>query len=340
MLSFVSRRLGQAAIVLLGAAIVVFALLRIIPGDPVDLIFADEGGGSEEQRQSLRRRFGLDRPLPIQFLMFCLQLLRGDLGQSFVQQASVSEIVLRALPYTIELAVASLVIAIVIAIPLGAIAGLRHGGVLDRGSTTVALFGVSMPTFWQGIMLILLFAVALPILPTSGALDVSLTGTTLTGFPILDATLHGEWDVLRSALRHIILPAITLGTTSAAGLMRLLRTSVIDVKNQEFVDALVARGLSTLRVSIHIIRNALPVTVIVLGMRIGTLLGGAVVVEVVFGWPGIGGTMIRAIELRDFPVVQGTVLLATLMVIVSNLAADIAQGFLDPRVRQGERVDS
>ncbi|MFF2634252.1 ABC transporter permease [Microbacterium sp. NPDC058021] len=332
MIGFIGRRVAQALLVLFGASIMVFLLVRVLPGDPVDLLSAEEGA-TAEQRALLRAEMGLDQPLPLQYATFILQAIRGDLGISITQRIPVSTALLEGLGATLQLTIAGMIVAVLIALPLALVSALKQNSVWDRLGTVGSMFGVSMPTFWQGIMLILLLCVAFPIFPTGGIMGSSYNVPVVTYMPIIDAMIAGSPDAVWSNLRHLVLPAITLGTSAAAMLTRLLRASLLEVKNQDFVDALRARGISDGRVIMHMLRNALPTTVIVFGSKLGTLLGGTLVIEVVFSWPGLGALLVEAISARDYPVVQGAVLVATIMVILCNLLADVAQGWLDPRVQ-------
>lgn len=332
MLAFTSRRLGQALLVLLGATILVFVLVRVLPGDAADLMSADEGA-TAEQRQELRQQLGLDQPAPLQYLTFMGDVLRGDLGDSLTQRRPVFEVLFDGLGATLQLTLVGMAIAILIALPLALISALRQNSLWDRFGSVGSMFGISMPTFWQGILLILIFSVAIPIFPTGGLMGAEFSVAKVTAIPILDAILAGNWAALWSNIVHLILPAITVGTSAAAMLTRVLRASLLEVKHQDFMDALRARGLSEWRVTLHMLRNALPTTVIVFGSKLGTLLGGTLVIEVVFSWPGLGALLVSAIGERDYPVVQGAVLLATVMVVLSNLLADIAHGSLDPRIK-------
>jgi len=332
MIGFIGRRVAQALLVLFGASIMVFLLVRVLPGDPVDLLAAEEGA-TAEQRALLRAEMGLDQPLPLQYATFILQAIRGDLGISITQRIPVSTALVEGLGATLQLTIAGMIVAVLIALPLALVSALKQNSVWDRMGTVGSMFGVSMPTFWQGIMLILLLCVAFPIFPTGGIMGSSYNVPAVTYLPIVDSIIAGSPDAVWSNIRHLVLPAITLGTSAAAMLTRLLRASLLEVKNQDFVDALRARGISDGKVITHMLRNALPTTVIVFGSKLGTLLGGTLVIEVVFSWPGLGALLVQAIGARDYPVVQGAVLVATIMVILCNLLADLAQGWLDPRVQ-------
>jgi ABC-type dipeptide/oligopeptide/nickel transport system permease component len=332
MLAFMARRLGQTILVLFGVSIIVFSLIHITPGDAVDAMFAGEDV-SAAQRAAYRHQLGLDQPLFHQYLSYIGGVFHGDLGTSIRQGVPVSHLIFSTLPATVELTFAALVVAILIAVPVAIVSALRQGSLWDRGGSVLALFGISMPSFWLGIMLILIFSVALQWLPASGRLGVGTDLGQITGFLLPDAALQGNWTAFMSGLVHIALPAITLGTAITASLSRVLRSGLLEVKGQDYIDALRARGLRFPTIVRHMLRNALPPTVIVMGVRIGSLLGGAIVVEVVFGWPGVGRLVVDAIQSRDFPVVQGAVLVLALVFVLVNLLTDILQAWLDPRVK-------
>lgn len=332
MVGFIGRRLAQALLVLFGASIMVFLLVRVLPGDPVDILAAEEGA-TAEQREQLRAQMGLDASLPVQYLNFISDALRGDLGVSLVRRMPVSTALLEGLGATIQLTIAGMLVAVLIALPLALISALKQNSVWDRLGTVGSMFGVSMPSFWQGIMMILIFSVFFQVLPTGGIMGTSYNVPTITYIPIIDSMIAGDFEAVQSNVRHMVLPALTLGTSAASMLTRLLRASLLEVKNQDFIDALRARGIAEWKVNMHMMRNALPTTVIVFGSKLGTLLGGTLVIEVVFSWPGLGALLVDAIGARDYPVVQGAVLVATVMVVLSNLLADLAQGWLDPRVQ-------
>lgn len=339
MTAFLLPRLGQTILVLVGVSIIVFGLIHFTPGDPVDVIFAGENI-SEAQKDEYRAQLGLDRPLPVQYVEFATAAARGDLGTSIRRQVPVTTLIGTALPATIELTLAALLVALVIAVPIAIVSGLRPGSVWDRSGSLGALFGISMPSFWLGIMLILLFSVTLRWLPPTGRLDIGTGLGRITGLAVLDAVLTGNTDGLRSALLHIALPAVTLGTAVAATIARVLRSGLLEVRGQDYVDALQARGLSASRVVRHMVRNALPPTITVLGVRIGTLLGGAIVVEMVFSWPGLGRLIVDAVRARDYPTVQGAVLVMAVVFVLVNLVADMLYAWLDPRVRAGRKASA
>jgi ABC-type dipeptide/oligopeptide/nickel transport system permease component len=334
-INFILHRMGQTLIVLFGVTLIIFFVLRIMPGDPVRLMFG-EGDDMDlgESRMIYEQQLGLDQPLHLQYLKFLGEIVRGEFGNSIVRGGEpVLDMVARALPLTIELSAYALIIALAIAIPIAILSALQQNTIWDRGGTAFALIGVSLPSFWQGIMLIMFFAVWVPIFPVSGVMDARLSIERITGAPFTDAILTGNWEAAWSVLRHMTLPALTLGTGICGQLVRVLRSSLLEVKHQDFIDAFRARGLGEPTIVRHMLHNALPTTAVIVGMRIGALLSGTIVIETVFSYPGMGFLLIQAINARDFPVVQGVVVLLTAMVIAANLLADILHGILDPRVK-------
>jgi ABC-type dipeptide/oligopeptide/nickel transport system permease component len=298
------RQIGQAAIVLLNVSLVVFALVRIVPGDPARLMLGMEA--SEDAVQAARTQFGFDRPLYIQYVEFVAGALRGDLGQSVRFRRPVGDLLRESFPATLELALAATGIALVLAVPAGIYAAVHRDGVLDRLLMAGALIGQAMPIFWLGIMLITLFSVRLGWLPTSG----------------------------RGSLAQLIMPSVTLSTYVMALLARLTRSNMLDVLREHYVRTARAKGLREI-IIVHkhaLMSAALPI-VTVLGLQVGALLSGAVVTETVFNWPGIGTLALRAIQQRDYPVVQGVVLVSAALFVVINGAVDLAYRYLDPRVR-------
>lgn len=334
MLRFLLQRLGQTIFVVFGVSIIVFSLIHLTPGDPVDALFAGENVTSE-QKQEYREQLGLDRPLPEQYVSFAAGAAQGDLGTSIRRGVPVSTTISETLPATLELTLVALLIAILIAVPIAVVSALRQGSLWDRGGSVAALFGISMPSFWLGIMLILIFSVNLDMVPASGRLAIDTGLERITGMVVVDALIQGNWGALGSGLQHLALPAVTLGTAIAATLARVLRSGLLEVKSQDYVEALRARGLSFWTVLRHMLRNALPATITVMGVRIGILLGGAIVVETVFSWPGVGRLIVESIRNRDYPVVQASVLVLALIFVAVNLVTDLLHGWLDPRIKQG-----
>lgn len=309
---------------LIGIVIVVFALMQLIPGDPAVVLLGQDA--TPEAVTELRERLGLDQPLPVQLGRYLAGFARGDLGESIFRGESVTAAIAQRLPATIELAVAALAFSIIVGGGLGVVAALRRGTAIDTGAMLFAQLGVSMPVFWLGVLLMLGFAVQLNWLPAVGR-----------GAPLLaslgDAFL-GRPGPLADALRHLALPALALGLHSAAVTSRMVRASMLDVLDEDFVRAATAKGLPRRTVvTTHALRAALLPVLAIVGVRFGELLGGAVLTESIFGWPGLGQLAVTAISQRDIPLVQGVVFVFACMFAVVNIVVDLSSAALDPRVR-------
>jgi peptide/nickel transport system permease protein len=303
-LSFLVRRLLLTIPVLVGVATLVFSLIHLIPGDPVQAMLGESA--SPESVNELRSRLGLDRPLYVQYFSFLNGVAHGNLGTSLRTSEPVTTAIADRLPATFELAAAAMLVAVAIAIPLGVLAASRAGTAVDHVATTLALVGISMPNFWLGPLLAIVFAVELGWLPVSG----------------------------RGTLAQLVLPAVTLGAPLAAVLARTTRASVIDELRELYVTAARARGVSRMRTVLkHAFRNSLIPIVTVLGLQLGAVLTGAVITETIFAWPGVGRLLIQSISFRDYPLVQGCILLIALTYVSMNLLTDLAYGLLDPRIR-------
>lgn len=313
---YIVRRLVLTIPLLIGISFLVFAVVNVIPGDPISVMLGTNPllAPDPAMVEQLRRQYGLDQPLGVQYIRFLGRLLHGDLGRSIQTQEPVLQAVLARLPATLQLAVAAMVVAVAIAVPAGVTAAARQHSVWDHAAVFGSLLGVSIPNFWLALLLMLIFSLELRWLPLSGMGDWQ----------------QGPGDVLR----HLVLPAVTLGTSMAALLTRLTRSGMLEVLRQEYVRAARAKGLAQ-RVVIwrHGLRNALIPVVTVAGIQFGHLLGGSVIVETIFGWPGVGRLAVNAIWKRDLPVIQGTVLIFTLLFVLVNLAVDVLYACLDPRIR-------
>jgi ABC-type dipeptide/oligopeptide/nickel transport system permease component len=303
-LRFLTRRLLLTIPVLLGVATLVFALIHLIPGDPAQAILGETA--SEEDVQALRERLGLDRPLLEQYGGFLSGAVRGDLGDSLRTSQPVSEAILERLPATLELAAAAMIVAIGFSIPLGIIAAVNRATFVDHAATTISLLGISIPNFWLGPLLAIVFAVELGWLPVSG----------------------------RGTLAHLVLPAISLGAALAAILARMTRASLLEELREPYVQAARARGASRTRAVLrHAFRNSLIPVVTLVGLQFGAVLTGAVITETIFAWPGIGRLLIQSISFRDYPLVQGCILFIAVAYVGMNLLTDLVYGVLDPRIR-------
>lgn len=300
---YILRRVVQSVVVLFGALVISFIILRIVPGDPAVMMLSDLATPAEIER--VRNSLGVDQPVWVQFGIYLKQLATGDFGVSYRSQTPALGLVLAYLPATLQLAAAALLITIAVAIPLGAVAAIRKGSWVDSLLSGFALIGQSVPVFWLGIVLILIFSVQYRLLPTSG---------------------HGTF-------RHLILPAITLAAAQVALVARIMRSSMLEVVRQDYIRTARAKGLSeTAVVMRHALRNALAPVVTVLGLQVGTLLGGAIITETVFAWPGAGNLLVNSIGARDYPVVQAMIVISALVFVVTNLIVDIIYVVLDPRV--------
>ncbi|USK38679.1 ABC transporter permease [Cytobacillus firmus] len=327
MATFIVKRFFQFIPVLLGISILVFFLLHLIPGDPALTLLGQDA--TKEDLERLRNVLGLNEPLYIQLMVFLKNLFQGDLGISIFQDTPVITLISTHLPATMELAVVAMIIALLIAIPLGIISAVKQFSWLDYGSMFFAQIGVSMPVFWMGLLLIIGFSVNLNILPSFGR-----------GEPLLDAFVQtiqtGNLFNLVDSLQHIILPAFTLGVMSAALITRMVRSAMLEVLKEDYIRTAEAKGVRGIVVIMkHAFRNALIPVVTIVGLQFGNLLGGAIVTETVFAWPGIGRLVITAISQRDFPVVQGCVLMIALIFALINLIVDILYAIINPKIQQG-----
>jgi ABC-type dipeptide/oligopeptide/nickel transport system permease component len=332
MLKYIIRRLLGAIPVLFGLSIVLFAFIHLLPGDPAATILGQHA--RPELVEALRHRLGLDKPLLEQYVIYISELLQGDLGNSFVNNRPVLTEFLVRFPGTIELTVAALIFAVGVGIPLGRFAGRRPQSPADATVTVVSLVGVSIPVFVLGLTLGYIFGVLLHALPVSGRVDLRLNVPTATGLMLVDTLLAGRPDAFVDALRHLILPAIALGSIPLAIITRITRASVLDVANEDYVRTARAKGLRERRVdNRHIMRNAWLPVVTVIGLQVGGLLAGAVITETVFAWNGVGKWVVDAIEAHDYFVIQNSILVFALIFLVVNLIVDIAYAYLNPRIR-------
>lgn len=333
MFRFLLRRLGMVVPTFLGVTLLAFALIHLIPGDPVEIMMG-ERGGDPEYLAAARHRLGLDLPLPVQYIRYLLHAVQGDLGASLVTNTSVLAEFFARFPATVELSLCALLFALVIGLPAGVASALKRGSLLDRSVMTTALTGYSMPIFWWGLLLIMFFSVKLGMTPVSGRIAIEYEIPSVTGLFLIDALLSDEIGAFTSAVKHLILPSIVLGTIPLAVIARMTRSSMLEVLREDYIRTARAKGLSPLRVIVvHALRNALIPVVTVIGLQVGTLLAGAVLTETIFSWPGIGKWMIDAIGRRDYPVVQGGILLIATLIIVVNLLVDVLYGVLNPRIR-------
>lgn len=332
MIKYIGRRILEVIPVLIGVSLVVFVAMHILPGDVARMIAGEKA--TEENLAAIRHQLGLDRPVWEQYGVFLGGALRGDFGVSLRTHNPAWQDVMRAFPVTIQLALTSLVIAVVVGIAVGIISAVRRGTWVDTSAMLVALFGVSMPVFWTGLMLMLLFGRYWPILPISGLVDAQLALPLVTGIPVLDALLSGQRDLVVSTLRHLILPAFTLATVPIAMIARMTRSSMLEVLNQDYIRTARAKGVSEWWVLLrHAFKPALIPVVTVIGLQMGLLLSGAILTETIFGLPGLGQLAIVSILYRDYTVTQALALLTALIYVLINLAVDLTYAWMDPRIR-------
>jgi peptide/nickel transport system permease protein len=333
-LRYIVRRLLGVIPVLFGLSIVLFLFIHALPGDPATAILGQHA--RPELVEAMRHRLGLDRPLPEQYIQYLGQLASGDLGNSFVNNRPVLREFLIRFPGTVELTLAALVFAVGAGIPLGRFAGRRPQSVADGAVTFVSLVGVSIPVFVLGLTLGYIFGVIFGILPATGRIDarLQLQIPYVTGFMLIDTLLAGRADAFVDAIRHLILPAIALGSIPFAIITRITRAAVIDVANEDYVRTARAKGLTEGRVDDrHIMRNAWLPVITVIGLQVGGLLAGAVITETVFAWNGVGRWVVDAIGASDYFVIQNSILIFALIFLLVNLIVDVGYAFLNPRIR-------
>ncbi len=331
--SFLLKKLATLIPTFLGVTVVAFALIRLVPGDPIE-VMVGERRLDEAARTRLMQQLGLDQPLAVQYLRYVGGLVQGDLGKSLVTREPVSTEFVALFPATVELALAALLLALVIGLLLGVIAALRRGRWIDQLVMALATIGNSMPVFWWGLILIMAFSVGLEWTPVSGRVGIEFDVPVVSGLMLVDTLLSDEAGSFVSAVLHLILPAVVLATIPMAVVARMTRSAMLEVLREDYMRTARAKGLSPARVVIvHGLRNALIPVVTVLGLQVGSLLGGAVLTETIFSWPGIGKWLIDAIARRDYPVVQAAILISASIFIVVNLIVDVLYGVVNPRIR-------
>ncbi|AKG69250.1 TPA: dipeptide ABC transporter permease DppB [Serratia fonticola] len=336
MLQFILRRLGLVIPTFIGITLLTFAFVHMIPGDPVT-IMAGERGISAERHAQLMAEMGLDKPLYQQYFNYVTNVLHGDLGTSLKSRISVWEEFVPRFKATLELGLCAMLFAVIVGIPVGVLAAVRRGSVFDHTAVGISLTGYSMPIFWWGMMLIMLVSVQLNLTPVSGRISDTVfldDSLPLTGFMLIDTLIWGEPGDFIDAVMHMILPAIVLGTIPLAVIVRMTRSSMLEVLGEDYIRTARAKGVSRMRVIVvHALRNALLPVVTVIGLQVGTMLAGAILTETIFSWPGLGRWLMDALQRRDYPVVQGGVLLVACMIILVNLLVDVLYGVVNPRIR-------
>jgi len=323
MFSFLLKRISVVIPTFLGVTLLTFALIRMIPGDPVELM-AGERGVDPIRHAELLAQMGLDKPLLVQYWHYLTGIFQGDLGTSIVTREPVIREFFTLFPATLELSLCAIIIAVSIGLPAGIIAAVKRGKVTDYTVMGLSLTGYSMPIFWWGLLLILLFSVGLGWTPVSGRISAMYWVDEVTGFMLIDSYLSDEAGAFISAVRHLILPSIVLATIPLAVIARMTRSAMLEVLREDYIQVARAKGLAMwLVVCIHALRNALIPVITVIGLQVGVLMAGAILTETIFSWPGVGKWMLDSIYRRDYPSVQGGILLISCMVIVVNLTVDI-----------------
>ncbi|WDP92349.1 MAG: ABC transporter permease subunit [Desulfobacter sp.] len=333
MIQFIFRRFLHIFPAFIGITLLTFSLIHLIPGDPVELR-AGERGIDPARHARLKAQMGLDDPLYVQYFRYIKGVVHGDLGKSFVTKKPILKEFFSLFPATMELSICAMIFAVAIGLPVGILAGVKRGSVFDHSVMAVSLTGYSMPIFWLGILFILLFSVHLGWTPVSGRISAMFWIDADTGFMIIDAWRSDEKGALVSALRHLILPSVVLGTIPLAVIARMTRSSMLEVLQADYVRTAKAKGLSPFRITmIHALRNAMIPVITVIGLQTGVLLAGAILTETIFAWPGVGKWMVESISRRDYPAVQGGILIIATMIILVNLCVDMLYGIINPRIR-------
>jgi len=333
MLRFILTRVSLTIPTFIGITLLVFVMVRLIPGDPIETL-AGERGVDPVRHAQLRAQYGLDQPVLVQYGLYLSRLAHGDLGRSVITHEPVIREFQALFPATIELSLCAIAFALILGLPAGIIAAVRRNSVFDHGVMGLSLTGYSMPIFWWGLLLILLFSVQLGLTPVSGRIAVRYFVEPVTGFLLIDSLLARDIGAFRSALSHLILPTIVLGTVPLAVIARMTRSAMLEVLGEDYIRTARAKGLSPFRViAVHGLRNALIPVVTVIGLQVGVLFTGAILTETIFSWPGVGKWLIDGINRRDYPVLQGGTLLIGAVVMMVNLLVDLAYGLINPRIR-------
>ena len=335
MLAYLVRRIATVVPTFIGITLVTFLMIRLLPGDPVVVMLGEQGVDAARQAE-FRARFGLDQPLATQYWHYLTNVLKGDIGNSITTRQPVLEEFLTLFPATLELAILALGLAMLVGIPAGVLSAVWRGSAFDLSLMTTSLVGYSMPIFWWGMLLIVLFSVTLGWTPVSGRISGLMWVEPVTGFMLVDSLLSNEKGAFTSAVRHLVLPTVVLATAPLALIARMTRSAMIEVIREDYVQTARAKGLTPLRViGLHALRNALIPIVTVIGLQVSTLLTGAIMTETIFSWPGVGKWLVDAVFRRDYPVVQGGVLLLSFIVILANVSTDLLYALINPRLRHG-----
>jgi peptide/nickel transport system permease protein len=332
MFNYIIKRLLALIPILIGVAIIVFLIVHLIPGDPAQTMLGERA--SDEALAKLREDMGLNDPLPVQFWRYVKDLLRGDLGRSIMSNNPVSQELSKRFPATLELSFFAIVFAVFVGVPAGIFASINQNSWFDNLSMLVALMGVSMPIFWLGLMFIWLFAVELGWFPPSSRIGVGLEFTPITNLYVIDSIIQLNFNALKDILHHLVLPAVALGTIPMAIIARMTRSSMLEVLKKDYIRTAYAKGLKKKMVIFkHALKNAMVPIITVVGLQFGVLLGGAVMTETIFSWPGLGKYLVDAIYARDFPIVQGGILFFAGVFVIVNLIVDLSYALVDPRIQ-------
>src|SRR5215216_5787310 len=332
MAEYIGSMIGQIIPVLLGVSIVVFFMVRAIPGDPAQILLGQNA--TQDQINALTAKMGLDKPILVQYGLFLKDAASGDLGDSIVTGRPVTTELMVRLPATFELTTFAMLIAVLVGIPVGVIAAVRQYSLLDKVTSVLALTGISMPIFWLAMILVVIFGVNLELLPFPGRLGPNTVITSITGLVLVDSLLTLNFAGFWEGILYLIMPAVALGTIPMAVVMRMTRSSMLEVMNEDYVRTARAKGVVPWRVIFkHALRNAMLPTVTVIGLQVGLLMGGAVITETIFSWPGVGQIAYESVNRRDYAMIQGVVLYGATLFVLVNLLVDILYAVLDPRVR-------
>jgi len=333
MFGLLLRRLAVLIPTFLGVSIIAFSFIRLLPGDPV-MLLSGERVMSPERHAQISAQLGMDRPMVIQYFDYLGGVLTGDFGSSIVSKKPILDQFWALFPATVELSICAMIIAVALGIPAGVIAAMKRGSIFDQGLMGIALVGYSMPIFWWGLLLIILFSGTLQWFPVSGRISLMFYFPQVTGFMLIDSLLSGQKGAFSSAISHLALPSIVLATIPLAVIARQTRSAMLEVLSEDYVRTARAKGLSPFRVvGVHALRNAMIPVITTIGLQIGVMLAGAILTETIFSWPGIGKWMVDSVFRRDYPVVQGGLLLIALVVMFVNLVVDLLYGLINPRVR-------
>lgn len=333
MIRFILKKLVTIVPTFIGATLIAFILIRMVPGDPV-LLMAGERGMSEERHAEMRKLYGFDKPILVQYGIYIKKVFQGDLGKSIITKKPVWEDFMALFPATIELSLVAVFLAILIGLPAGMIAAVKRGSTFDHVTMIGALTGYSMPIFWSGLLCIILFSGILGWTPVSGRISMMYYFEPVTGFMLIDSLLSGQAGAFKSAVSHIVLPSAVLSTIPMAIFARQTRSAMLEVLSEDYVRTARAKGLAPTRVvGLHTLRNALIPVVTIIGLQVGVLFAGAILTETIFSWPGVGKWIYDSISRRDYPSVQGGLLLIAIIIMSINLLVDLLYGLINPQIR-------